>query len=310
MMIENTFLSSDKKTTVHWYKWDVENPVCVLQIVHGMSEYVERYDEFAKYLNSFGIVVVGEDHIGHGKSVESKKDFGYFGEQDGWKHFVEDVEQLRKIVKEEYKDIPYYIMGHSMGSFITRAWLKMFGEGIDGVVIMGTAGTNPALGAGKAIAKLIRTFKGGRHKSKLVTMLAFGTYNDHIPNAKTYNDWLTRDDKVVEAYVKDTASGFVFTLSGYIDLFNLLSYIQGDQWANSVPKDLPMLVISGDDDPVGSYGKGPVEVHDRLVNAGCSDVSLMLYEGMRHEILNEFGKEVVMEDVKKFILGEENGEAE
>jgi len=309
-MVENTFMSTNGKTTVHWYKWDVKNPVAVLQIVHGMSEYIERYEEFAKYLNGFGIVVVGNDHIGHGKSVESQKDFGYFGEKDGWKYFIKDVEELRKIVKEEYKDIPYYIMGHSMGSFVTRGWLKMFGKGIDGAVIMGTAGPNPVLGIGKGLAKLVKTFKGGRHKSKLITAMAFGSYNNHIPNAKTYNDWLTRDDEVVAKYVKDPACGFVFSTAGYIDLFSLLEYIQGDQWYNSVPKDLPMLVIAGGDDPVGAYGKGPAEVAEGLEKAGCEDVSLLLYEGMRHEILNEFGKETVMNDVKMFLLGEENGEAE
>jgi len=309
-MVENTFKSTNGKTTVHWYKWDVENPVAVLQIVHGMSEYIERYDEFAKYLNSFGIVVVGNDHIGHGKSIESTKDYGYFGEKDGWKIFVSDTEELRKIVKEEYKDIPYYIMGHSMGSFVTRAWLKMYGKGIDGAVIMGTAGTNPVLGLGKGLAKIVKTFKGGRHRSKLITMMAFGSYNNHIPNAKTYNDWLTRDQKVVDAYVADKACGFVFSTAGYIDLFSLLQYIQGEQWCKSVPKDLPMLLVAGDDDPVGAYGKGPAEVAEGLQNAGCEDVSLILYEGMRHEILNEFGKETVMNDVKMFILGEENGEAE
>ncbi|MDO5331146.1 MAG: alpha/beta hydrolase, partial [Bacillota bacterium] len=289
-MLENTFKSTDGKTTVHWYKWDVENPVAVLQIVHGMSEYIERYDVLAKYLNEHGIVVVGNDHIGHGKSVESQDDWGYFGESDGWKVFVQDTEELRKMVKSEYPDIPYFILGHSMGSFVTRAWLKMFGEGIDGAIIMGTAGSNPALGAGRAISKLLRTFKGGRHRSKLVTAMAFGSYNKRIPNAKSYNDWLTRDDEIVASYRKDPACGFSFTLSGYIDLFNLLEYIQGDQWASSVQKDLPMLFVAGGEDPVGSYGAGPAEVVDRLNAAGCEDVSLIIYDGMRHEVLNEIGK--------------------
>lgn len=309
-MLENTFKSTDGKTQVHWYKWDVEKPVAVLQIVHGMSEFMERYDAFAKYLNENGILVVGHDHIGHGKSVESKKDWGYFGEEGGWKVFIQDVEELRKIVKEQYPDVPYFLMGHSMGSFVARGWLKMFGEGIDGAIIMGTAGSNPALGAGKALAKLIRTFKGGRHVSKLITAMAFGSYNNRIPNAKTYNDWLTRDDEVVAWYVKEPACGFSFTLSGYIDLFNLLGYIQGDQWATSVPKDLPMLFVAGGDDPVGSYGVGPAEVVDRLDAAGCEDVSLIIYDGMRHEILNEFGKEEVMNDLRKFILDEESSEGE
>lgn len=308
-MTESTFKSTDKRSTVHWYKWDVEKPVAVLQIIHGMCEYIERYAAFAEYLNSFGIVVVGNDHIGHGKSVDSPKDYGYFGKEDGWKHFVEDVEQLRTIVKAEYPDIPYFIMGHSMGSFVCRSWLRMFGKGVDGAIIMGTAGANPAVGVGKTLAKLIRGVKGERHISKLITAMAFGSYNKQIPNAKTNNDWLSRDEEVVKKYISDPACRFTFTVSGYIDLFNLLTFIQGD-WYKEVPKDLPMLLVAGDADPVGAYGKGPAEVAEGLKEAGCEDVSLILYEGMRHEILNEFGKEAVMEDIKMFILDEENGEAE
>ena len=309
-MVENTFKSSDGRSTVHWYRWDVENPRAVLQLTHGMSEYIERYAGFAEYLNSKGIAFIGNDHIGHGKSVDDVKDWGYFGEQDGWKHFVEDVEQMRKIGKELYPGVPYYLMGHSMGSFVARAWLKTFGEGIDGAVIMGTAGTNSAIGAAKGLAKTIRSLKGSRHKSGLITAMAFGSYNKRIKNSRSDFDWLTRDNDIVDKYIADPACGFTFSIAGYADLFNLLAYIQDDEWYKSIKKDLPLLFVAGAEDPVGAYGSGPAEVCERLKNEGCEDVSLILYEGMRHELLNEFGKETVMEDIKGFILDEENGEAE
>jgi len=303
-MIPETFLSTDGKSNIHVKTWLVENPKAILQITHGMSEYIERYDAFAKFLNSNGIAVVGHDHIGHGQSA-NPKDYGYFGEKDGWLCFAADVEKMFEITKAEYPNTPYFLMGHSMGSFVARAWFSKHCKDIDGIIFMGTAGSNPALGLGKALVSTIRAFKGSRHHSRTVTAVAFGTYNDHIPNYKTYNDWLTRDQAVVDEYVKDPSCGFVFTLAGYADLFNLLSYINSNQWYKDIPKDIPILLIAGDDDPVGSYGKGPTEVAAKLEEAGCEDVSLLLYEGMRHEILNEFGKEAVMEDLKRFILDEE-----
>lgn len=303
-MKESTFLSNDGHSAVHWYEWDVENPVAVLQIVHGMSEYILRYEGFAEYLNKHGIVVVGNDHIGHGKSVATSDDWGYFGLNDGWMHFIEDVEKMRKIVQREYPGVPYYIMGHSMGSFVTRGWLKMFGEGIDGAIVMGTAGTNPALDAGQTMIKLIRKLKGDRHKSKLITAMAFGSYNKHIPHAKTPQDWLTRDAQIVARYVEDPACGFTFSAAGYADLFSLLYYIDGQRWFDKVPKDMPLFFVAGSEDPVGEYGKGPTEVVDGLKAAGCTKVSLKLYPDMRHEILNEIGKEEVMDDIRAYILGQ------
>ena len=303
-MIPETFLSTDGKSNIHVKTWLVDNPKAILQITHGMSEYIERYDAFAKFLNANGIAVVGHDHVGHGHSADPK-DYGYFGEKDGWLTFAADVQKMFEITKAEYPDIPYFLMGHSMGSFVARTWFGKHCKDVDGVIFMGTAGTNPALGAGKALVSLMRKFKGGRHISKTVTALAFGSYNKHISGAKTYNDWLTRDDAVVAEYVKDPACGFTFTLAGYSDLFNLLAYINSDQWYKDIPKDIPVLVIAGGDDPVGEYGKGPSEVAGKMEDSGCEDVSLLLYEGMRHEILNEFGKEAVMEDIKRFILDEE-----
>ena len=304
-MTEKTFTGKDGKSTVHYYVWEPQGqPAAILQIVHGMAEHITRYAGFAEYLNQFGILVAGNDHIGHGNSA-APEDWGYFGEKDGWKFMIQDVEQLHEIMAVEYMDVPYFIMGHSMGSFITRAWLAMYGSGVDGAIIMGTCGTNSALGVAKTLVAAIRKFKGSRHISKLVTNAAFGSYTKRIDPVRTPYDWLTRDNGIVDKYMDDPACGFPFTLAGYADLFNVIGYISDDNWYSLVPKDLPMLFVSGGDDPVGNYGDGPAEVTERLQEAGCTDVSLIIYDGMRHEILNEFGKETVMEDIKKFIFGEE-----
>ena len=304
-MTEKTFLSKDGKSTVHYYVWEPEGqPVAVLQLVHGMAEHISRYAPLAEYLNQYGVLVCGNDHIGHGNSAKPE-DWGYFGEENGWKYMVQDVEQLHGMIKVQYMDTPYFILGHSMGSFITRAWLAMYGNGVDGAIIMGTAGTNKALGVAKFLVKVIRAFKGSRHLSKLITGAAFGSYNKRIKPQRTNYDWLTRDNDIVDKYIADPACGFTFTTAGYADLFNVIGYVSSDQCYKLVPKDLPLLLVSGREDPVGSYGDGPAEVAEKLQEAGCDDVSLILYEDMRHEILNEFGKETVMEDIRRFIFGEE-----
>ena len=304
-MTEKTFLSKDGKSTIHYYVWEpVGEPAAILQITHGMAEHMDRYAPFAEYLNGYGILVCGHDHIGHGRSADPE-DWGYFGEHDGWKIFVQDVEQLHQIMKVQYMDTPYFIMGHSMGSFVARAWLAMYGTGVDGAIIMGTAGANPALGVAKTLVKSIRKSKGSRHISGLITKLAFGSYNKRIKPNRTPYDWLTRDGEIVDKYIADPACGFTFTTAGYADLFNLIGYISSENWYKLIPKSLPILFVAGAEDPVGAYGAGPAEVAEGLETAGCTDVSLILYEGMRHEILNEFGKEAVYEDLRRFILGEE-----
>ena len=301
--------SSDRVTDLYVATWTPETakmpggkPVCIVQLVHGMSEYVDRYADFAEYLNRSGILVTGEDHIGHGHSAKPE-DYGYFAHENGWKRLVDDIELLHRQTAAAWPDVPYVVMGHSMGSFLTRAYLAMYGKDIDGAVIMGTAGTNKAMGAGVALTKCLRFFKGERARSPLVTAMAFGSYCSRIPNKKTPNDWLSRDEELVAAYVADPMCGFTFTLGGYLDLFGVLGYVNDPKWYGMVKKDLPMLVTAGKEDPVGAYGAGPEEVYNKLLAAGCSAVSLTLYEDMRHEILNEIGKDIVMADVRDFILG-------
>lgn len=307
-MITERFLSSDGKTNIQYQIWDrVEKPVCVLQIIHGMAEYIDRYKDLAAYLNENGIVVAGEDHIGHGHSCQSI-DWGYFGEEDGWGHMVDDAEKLRTILAEKYPGLPFVMMGHSMGSFLCRAWLARYGvrtfkDGrLQGSIICGTAGSNPALGAGIALCKGLRKVKGSRHISKLVTAMAFGSYVKDIKDHRTEYDWLSHDNALVDAYIADPMCGFPFTVAGYQDMFSLLKYVNEDQCFSAMPKELCYLLTAGLEDPVGNYAKGVVEVKEKMEAAGCSDVSQIIYEGMRHEIHNEIGKEIVWEDFRDFCL--------
>ena len=295
------FLSYNKEDTLSWEIWPVENPVCILQIVHGMSEYIHRYDKLANYLGKFGIMVCGEDHIGHGQS-SAPEDYGYFGPKDGWKKLTDNVEALRQKVSSEHPGIPYVIMGHSMGSFITRNWLAEYGSGVDGAIIMGTAGKNPVLGIGMSITKQLIAKNGDRARSDLINTIAFAPYSKKIKNHKTAYDWLTTDEAIVQTYVEDPMCGFPFTLGGYLDMFTLLDVINKPSWYKRVPKDVPMLIIAGKEDPVGNYGKGPEEVCKKLIENGCSKASLSLYEGMRHELFNEYNNEMVMEELKDYIL--------
>ncbi len=297
-----TLRSSDGYTDLQVAVWKPEGkPVAIVQIIHGMCEHIDRYADIAEYLNQSGILVAGDDHIGHGYSSKPE-DYGYFGETNGWKKLVEDEEGVRKLISEEYPGTPYVIWGHSMGSFILRAWLAMYGKGINGAIIMGTAGSSPALGIGLAMTKFLRKKNGSRAKSDFIDKMAFGAYMKGIENPIGKNDWISHDENVIRAYDADPMCGFSFTLAGYEDLFRLLKYINSKECYEKMPKELCYLIASGLEDPVGNYAKGVLEVRDKMEKAGCTDVSQLLYEGMRHEPHNEIDKQVVYEDIRDFTL--------
>lgn len=279
-------------------------PVAIFQIAHGMAEHGERYEEFARYLCGKGFAVLVDDHAGHGKSVKSDDDLGYFGENGGWDSFVEDERTLTEIVKNDYPDTPIIFFGHSMGSFIAREYIRRYGndERIKAAVICGTSGKNTASAFAIKLAGAIIRIKGSRHRSNFINSVAFGTYNSKIKNARTTFDWLTRDEKIVDEYIADKYCGFLFTAAGYRDLFTILDTVSKKEWYSAVPNELPLMIISGEEDPVGTYGKGIKQVYNDLKNSGQKDVTLNLYPQMRHEILNEFGKEKVFEDIALWAL--------
>lgn len=307
------FASSNGVNTIQYYVYHPEKtegrglgeapdePRAIVQISHGMCEFMERYEHFAEFLNEQGILVCGNDHLGHGASVDSPEDFGFFGEKDGWKCMVNDLHRLTVIMKERYPHTPYFLLGHSMGSFLARAYLSKYAYELSGALIVGTSGHNPALPAAFPITKAAILAKGKRYRSRRINDIAFGTYNVRFKPRRTEHDWLSRDEETVDTFEADPRCNFVFTLQGFWDLFSVLAFVSDKKWAQTVPVDLPVILLSGKMDPVGQYGKGVKEVHDRLALAGVKDLIIKLYSGCRHEILNETNRQTVYEDILKWI---------
>ncbi|MBR5782910.1 MAG: alpha/beta hydrolase [Clostridia bacterium] len=296
-MTKFTILSHNGEDTVQCYLEVPENPCAIVQICHGMCEYYGRYENFRNALLRAGFAVCGHDHAGHGASARDKRRYGYFGKKDGYRVLVEDTHAVSIYVKEKLSGLPLFLMGHSMGSFVARDYISAYGEELAGVILMGTAGPNPALGAGLALAKSIRALKGEMHRSALIHKLAFGRYTSRIAEVDTGYEWISRDAEVIAKYAGDEQCTFIFTVAGFIDLFTLLGRVNYKKWADSVPKELPVLLISGKEDPVGDYGKGVDIVYDRLARAGVENTEEILYDDMRHEVLNEYGREQVEQDL-------------
>lgn len=274
-------------------------PVAILQIAHGMAEHIERYAEFAEWLNQHGILVAANDHAGHGKSLSDEAHKGYFGPHNGWSSVVEDMKQLHDHVAVLYPGVSYLMLGHSMGSFLARTYAARFGDGIAAFVFSGTAGKNPAVSAGRLLAKIERKRNGPIRPSKLLNDMSFGSYNKPFAPVRTDFDWLSRDTQRVDRYVADPLCGFVFTAEAMLDLFDGLDEVGSLDWAARVP-EVPILLISGERDPLGGNGKGIRQVSDWLKNTGHT-VTCKLYPDGRHEMLNETNRTEVYADILSFI---------
>lgn len=287
---------------IHAVKWVPEGtPLCIIQVVHGMSEYIERYEEFAAFLTEKNIMLVGEDHLGHGKSVGSNP-LGYFCEKDPDKVLVENVRKLKDIVKKEYPNVPYVIFGHSMGSFITRNFVHSYSNEIDGAVICATGMQPKALAqAMKVMVNILQVFQGSKKESKLINNIAFGSYLKKIENPKTSFDWLSVNEENVQKYIADPLCGFIFTLNGFKGLAGLLIGLHDNAKIASINKDMPMCFLYGDEDPVGDYGIGVEKAYQTYADAGMKKVSKFKYQGKRHELLNEDNKFDVMNDVYEWV---------
>lgn len=302
-MKEIKIASTDSKNQLNVYIWEPqEKPIAILQISHGMCEHLNRYDDFAKFMNGNNILVIGNDHLGHGKTAKDDSDLGYFGPGKS-KTVVDDLFEVTKYAKENYgKDIPYFLFGHSMGSFMARRYIMTYGSELSGAIISGT-GSQPGavLAGGKMVAGLIGIVKGERYRSPLLKSMAFGAYNKKIDNPRTVSDWLSKDEKIVDIYENDKFCKYDFTVDGYKTLFDSISFIQKPENIKKIPVDLPIFFISGTDDPVGNYGKGVEQVYDAYEAAGVKDIEIVLYHGGRHEMLNEIEREGVYEDVDTWI---------
>lgn len=287
---------------IHACRWTPEGEVrAVLQIVHGIAEYIERYDDFARFLNDRGILVVAEDHMGHGQSVNGDGIQGYF--HGGWFTAVADSYRLLEDTRKEFPEVPYILFGHSMGSFMARTILCKYPDsGISAAIVCGT-GWQPAALLPAAIQMVDAVCKktGETEPNEKLQNLVFGAYNKRVEHPRTEFDWLTRDKAQVDAYIASPKCGFTASAGLLREMMKGIRYIEEPKNLAAMRKDLPVFFIAGGDDPVGSYGKGVRKSADAFRKAGMTDMSLRIYPLGRHEILNEINKDEVYQDVLRWI---------
>lgn len=294
-MVESFYFTSSTGAKVYAQKWmndEVKEYKGIVQLVHGMQEHIGRYDEFANVLADCGYVVVGHDHLGHGNTVKNEKEFGYFADTDGWNRLVDDIHILQNQIQKEYPKLPYIIMGHSMGSLLVRTYVTKYKDNLSGIIISGTSGQKTGLIAGQFLTKLVMLFKGKKYKSKLLEYLVTGSFNKKFKPNRTKADWTTRDYEQVDKYEKDPKCGKNFTAVAYYDLLNGTYYLSKQKNINKTP-NIPILIFSGDKDPVGENSKGVIRVYNMLKKAGIENVTIRLFKDGRHEMLNEINKEEV-----------------
>ena len=272
----------------------------VVQFAHGMAEHKERYFGFMEYLAEAGYASVINDHRGHGYSVKSRDDLGYFYD-DTTTYITKDVHQVTEYIKERIPGVPVYLFGHSMGSIVAREYLKLYDKDIDKLVLCGAPGSNPVAGVAKLLIKLQTKKHGDRYRSPLMYNLSVGGYSKAIPGAETECDWLSVNKENVEAYLKDPLCGFKFTLNGYKNLIGILAAIFDNYGWKVANKNLPIHFIAGSDDPVIGKESQWLASQNFLLKQGYSNVTGKLYNGMRHEILLETDKELVYKDVLEFL---------
>ncbi|MBQ7105310.1 MAG: alpha/beta fold hydrolase [Bacilli bacterium] len=295
------YRSSDNVTDIHAIKWDIENPRAVLQVAHGVTEYIDRYDEFAKYLNEKGIVVVGNDHLGHGKSISEEKGPMYFGKEGSWDFAVEDLYSLYTKTKIEYPDIPYFILGFSLGSFLVRTLLIKHSEVSDGAILVGTGQTSWLnIKLGLMMANKEAKEHGDNAFTEKIDDLTFGTYNKKFKPNKTKLDWLCSNEDALDLYMKDPSRGESFSAGLFRELLSGMMYDRDIDNIKKMNRDLPILFLSGSDDPVGDYGKGVDKAYKDFKKAGIKNLSIKMYPGLRHDILNEKSKNEIYEDVSEW----------
>lgn len=293
------FNSSTGKNKIHARMCvpDAE-PRAIVQIIHGIAEYIDRYDEFMSFLADNGIIAVGTDHLGHGKSIESEEQTGFFAYDNGWDYAVRDEEVLRLAMHENYPELPIIVFGHSMGSFMARTLLIRYPDAFNAAIISGTGNQGAALvNGGLFMGNLVTGLKGAHHYSKFLNNLAFGSYNKIYDNPKTEYDWLSRDEANVQKYIDDPLCGFIPSCSLFRDMMTGVKFITNKKNLTAMNKDMPVYFMSGDMDPVGECGKGVQKAYNNFLEAGMKDVSIKIYPGGRHEMLNEINKDEVYTDI-------------
>ncbi len=296
------FLSNDGVTNIHAVKWipDSGEYKAIFQISHGMVEYIERYEDFACFLTDNGYLVVGHDHLGHGHSVSRPEDLGYFTENNPSDVLIEDMNQLREIIQKDNPDKPYFMLGHSMGSYMLRKYLAKYNQNLRGAIICGTGYASDAKTKfGLRVAKILSKMKGSHYRSKFYEKLTYGkSYKTFdMTGIDPSKSQLTRDIEIVKKYNSNPLCSYIFTMNGYRGLLEAVYFSCQQENVNKIPNKLPIFIISGSNDPVGDLGAGVKKVYDMFFKSGKVDLTYKIYEDYRHEILNEIGKEKVYEDI-------------
>ncbi|MGN0249469.1 MAG: alpha/beta fold hydrolase [Lachnospiraceae bacterium] len=301
-MVNKTTLSFPSKDGIHTIyatKWQSDDisPIAILQLIHGMAEHIGRYDEFACHMAQKGYIVVGDDHLGHGRSAKEYGDYGYFCEKKAASVLVMDEHRLKEVMQKKEKELPYFMLGHSMGSLILRNYLIQYGQEIDGAILCGTPNNGSVkVGMARIISGLLKLCGKNREKSAFLDRLVFGSYNKRTEK-RTCFDWINIDEKVVDEYMNDPQCGFLFTVNGFDTMFQLSANVNKMSLLKRIPKDLPILLIAGKEDPVGNYGKGVAHVYRQYRQLGIAGAELKLYDNARHEILFEPEKDIVFADI-------------
>ena len=300
-----TFLSTDGTHTLHAMIWEpTERPItAVLQIAHGVAEHISRYDEFARFLCEQGIAVVGHDHLGHGESLVEGDTPVYFGDNNTWQTVVDDIYSLHLHIKERFPDVPLFLMGHSMGSFLVRTYLIRYPGTVKGAIIMGTGWQNElTLSGGILLANIVARCNGADSTSSLITKLAFGAYNKPFSPNRTPYDWLSADEDNVDRYMEDPMCGADATAALFIEMLRGFRFNQNKNHLRKMDIHTPLLLVSGSQDPVGAFGKGVELTYAAFEQVGIKDLSVKLYDGLRHEILNEKSQQAnVYQDIAHWL---------
>ena len=280
--------------------WDAENPIATVHINHGMAEHSLRYNEFAECLAREGYTVYAQDHRGHGYTM-GENEQGWFAPENGWSIVIDDAHEIDELIARLHPGIPHYVFGHSMGSFITRNCISRYPETHDAAIICGTGASQGIKGwAGKILARMRSGKDEGRKADEKLTKLSFGPYDSHFKGEGS-NAWISKSQANRDAYAADPLCGFTCSSRFFVDLLELVKHANAQDEIEKVNKEMPMLIISGEDDPVGNYGNGVRKVYASYSKAGIKDVRLKLYPGLRHEILNEESRAEVRKDILEFL---------
>lgn len=297
-MVQETTIRSVTGQELELLCWPCEGQAKgVVQLVHGMAEHISRYSDAALSLNAAGYHVVGHTHLGHGRLAKIK---GYFADENGWEAVLSDTHSVRRWAQEQFPGLPYFLLGHSMGSFVARCYALRHGD-LAGLIISGTGHfTKPILTAGGIIAGIQGLLGGAAKPCKLLHNMNFSANNKTVQNPRTDCDWLTRDAAQVDRYAADPLCGFMFTAKAYGDMFDGLRMLYPEK-LSAINPEVPVYLFSGDRDPVGANGAGVRRVYQELKAAGVRDITLKLYEGGRHEMLNEINRTEVLADLAAWL---------